>query len=276
MLFDDVQVDNVVINESEEILSEAGSVSSKRKKIQEMVINVMDMMDKSGFNSQRYKDFFKTMDDKKFETFIKKFLADDSEHFYMEVTPFEKNSEPSLEDIQKTAKYLGVPMNEYMYMPYANPDGEAIRTIEPVPVGYLHMKRLQQILSKKNSFSSNIQARNAKTGQITGADKNGRVSDSENYALVAIGAEEALKEFMGPRSDDALMKQEMMKDIAKDGYTSLKNYTSDVGNKQALNTLDVYFTGAGIITDLITPGYMLKRGADDRMLKSRTQEKYNN
>jgi hypothetical protein len=110
--------------------------------------------------------------------------------------------------------------------------------------------------------------------QITGDDKNGRVSDTENYALVAIGAEAALKEFLGPRADDAVMKQEMFKDINKEGYTSIKNYTRDIGNKQALNTLDIYFTGAGILTDLITPGYAFKREMEERNLKSRTHEKY--
>jgi hypothetical protein len=261
--------------ENNEILSEAASFSkTKRKKIEELVIGTLDRMDKSGYNSKRYKDFFKGMSDSQFTTFMNKFLKDESEHFYIEVTPFEKGQEPVMEDIKKAADFLGVPLNEYMYMPYANPDGEPLRTQQPIPVGYLHMKRLQQILSKKNSFSSNIESRNAKTGQITGDDKNGRVSDTENYALVAIGAEAALKEFLGPRADDAVMKQEMFKDINKDGYTSLRNYTREVGNKQALNTLDVYFTGAGILTDLITPGYGFRREMEQRQLKDRTHEKY--
>jgi hypothetical protein len=259
----------------QEILNEAAGFSkAKRKKVEDMVIGTLDRMDKSGYNSKRYKDFFRTMNDNQFTTFMNKFLKDGSENFYIEVTPFEKGEEPLIEDIKRAADFLGVPLNEYLYMPYANPDGEPLRSVEPIPVGYLHMKRLQQILSKKNSFSSNIEQRNAKTGQITGDDKNGKVSDTENYALVAIGAEAALKEFLGPRADDSVMKQEMFKDINKDNYTSLKNYTREVGNKQALNTLDIYFTGAGIMTDLITPGYAFKRTMDERTLKERTHERY--
>jgi hypothetical protein len=260
---------------NEELLNEAAGFSkAKRKQIEELVIGVLDRMDKSGYNSKQYKDFFKKMSDAQFTTFMNKFLKDENENFYIEVTPFENGQEPVMEDIKRAADFMKVPLNEYMYMPYANPDGEALRTVETIPVGYLHMKRLQQILSKKNSFSSNIEQRNAKTGQITGDDKNGKVSDTENYALVAIGAEAALKEFLGPRADDAVMKQEMFKDINKDNYTSLKNYTREVGNKQALNTLDVYFTGAGILTDLITPGYAFKRSMEDRNLRDRTHEKY--
>ena len=137
------------------------------------------------------------------------------------------------------------------------------------------MKRQQQLLSKKNAFNSNIEQRNIKTGQVTGSDKSGRVSDVENYSLVAIGADYALQEFLGARADDHVMKQTMIKDISRDGYTSLKNMNSDINNKQSLNTLDVYFTGAGIVTDLITPGLLLQRNMEEREVKERIQTKYN-
>lgn len=277
VLSEDLFAENFVPDIEDILISEAAASFSKakRKKVEELVITTLDKMDRSGYNGKRYKDFFKSMSDTQFHTFMKGFLADESQNFYIEITPFDYNQEPRLEDIEAAAKHLGVPLNEYMYMPFANPGGEPLRTQHPVPVGYIHMKRLQQILSKKNSFSSNIESRNAKTGQITGDDKNGRVSDAENYALVAIGAEEALKEYLGPRADDNVMKQEMIKSINKDGYTSLKNMTRDVDNKQALNTLDIYFTGAGIMTDLITPGLIFRRNLDSKEVKERTQVKYN-
>lgn len=256
------------------ILTESTGIARKRRLVEETVLKTMKLLDPSGHNEKVYEDFFKTMTDKAFDKWIKEFLADESENFYVEVTPFAKG-EMKMKDIEKAAKYLKIPLTEHIYLPFTNPDGKPVKTQHPVPVGYIHLRRQQQLLSKKNAFSTNIDQRNAKTGQVTGSDKSGRISDTENYSLVAIGANEALKEFLGARADDSVMKQTMIKDISRDGFTTLKNMRSNVGNKQALNTLDVYFLGAGIKTDLITPGLMLKRNMDEKEVRSRIQEKYN-
>jgi len=70
------------------------------------------------------------------------------------------------------------------------------------------------------------------------------------------------------------MKQDMLKDISRDGYTSLKNMNDDIGNKTALNTLDTYYTSAGILTDLITPGYATYSTLKGKEVKERLQDKY--
>ena len=90
------------------------------------------------------------------------------------------------------------------------------------------------------------------TGQVTGEDKNSRSSDMENLNLVAINANETLKELLGPRADDNVMKNEMLQQIALTGNVTLSNMTNDLENKTALNTLNVFFTGMGFRTDLIT------------------------
>lgn len=96
------------------------------------------------------------------------------------------------------------------------------------------------------------------TGQVTGKDKTVRESDAENFALVSLGAKEAIREFMGPRADDLTMKQEMYSNIARKGYTSLNELTNKVENKITLNTVDVYFLGMGIKSDLVTDGLVLR------------------
>lgn len=104
-----------------------------------------------------------------------------------------------------------------------------------------------------------------------------RVTDAENFSLNTYGADYALKEFFGGRADDSKVKMEMLKDIALQGYTRLANYTNDTGNKQTLNAVDVYFLGAGIVTDLVTPGLLLHRTINAKK-KELTREKatYNN
>lgn len=250
-------------------------IKSKRKNIEEKIYKTMSILDPDGYNEKRYKGLFSSMNDEKFSKWIKNFLSEEDSNFTLETTPFEKNKQDlKIENIKKAADYLNVPLDEYIYMPFVNPDGKPVRSREPVPVGYVHIKRLEQILSKKNAYSTDISQRNAKTGAVTGHDKNGRVSDMENYALLTLGAKEALKEFLGPRADDMYMKTDMLKDISRDNYCSLKNMDSRIENKTALNTLDVYYTSAGFVTDLITPGLALKTTLDNKEVKERIQQKY--
>ena len=66
-----------------------------------------------------------------------------------------------------------------------------------------------------------------------------------------------LKELNGPRSDDMVMKQQMLQDIALNGYVSLNDLDSDVMNKTTLNTVNVFLLGMGLDSDLVTKGLML-------------------
>ena len=77
-----------------------------------------------------------------------------------------------------------------------------------------------------------------------------RISDAENYSLSTIGADEALKEFFGPRADSEDAKIEMYRNIASQGYTYLKDLPNDTSKKQTLNTVNQYLIGAGIASDL--------------------------
>ena len=87
-------------------------------------------------------------------------------------------------------------------------------------------------------------------------------SDMENFAMTTYDANEAMREFLGPRADDLVMKNEMYAEISRKGYVNLDDLTSDVSNKKTINTLDVYFICMGIKTNLITDGYLLKKSLD--------------
>ena len=145
-------------------------------------------------------------------------------------------------------------------MPFANGDKtHPSVTKYEVPVGYLHIKRMQQILSKKNSTSIDVSRRSAITKQVINEDKNARESDQETFGLVALGATDMLRELMGPRADDMVMKKEMYSEISRKGFVSLNELTNNVENKTTLNTVDMYLCGMGIKTDLVTKGLALKK-----------------
>jgi hypothetical protein len=61
------------------------------------------------------------------------------------------------------------------------------------------------------------------------------------------------------------MKQEMLRDIALNGYTRLEDMTDDVTNKTTLNTVNTYILGMSINSDLVTKGLMLPKTVKEEL-----------
>jgi len=235
---------------------------AKRKKMEDLIYQVFDDLDSSKTNSNKYRDIFGKMSDQQFDTFFKQFLATEDEYLVLDVVDYERDLK--IEDVEKAAKRLGVPLFEKVALPFVNKNTDnPVLTKFEVPVGFIHVKRMQQILSKKNTTSTEVSSRSALTGQVVGRDKNARDSDSENFALVTIDATDTLREFMGPRADDMVMKNEMYSSIAQKGFVSLNTLTNDVDNKVTLNAVDVHLIGMGIKSDLITGGLTVKKTLND-------------
>lgn len=234
----------------------------KRNKMENLVYSVFNELDPTGSNTAKYKKMFKGMSDVQFDTFFKRLFASEYDYLTLDVIDYE--IELNIESVESAAKVLGVPLSEHMAMPHVNKDiNNPSMTQQPVFVGYIHLKRMQQTLSKKNTTSTDIGERSALTGQVTGKDKNARDSDTENFAMVTLDATSNLKEFLGPRADDKVMKNEMYSDIARKGYSNLAGLTNDPTNKSTLNAVDVYLIGMGIKSDLVTSGLIISKTLDN-------------
>ena len=235
-----------------------------RKKMENMIYKFFSAIDKTGENTKKYKSIFSNMTDTKFNSYFKEFFKDDSAYLILDVVDYERMIK--LEDIEDAAKVLGIELFEYVYLPHITMDkSKIICTKEPVPVGYINEKRTQQTVMKKNGISTDISERSAITNQVTGKDKNGRESDLENTMLISMGLTNTLKELNGPRADDGVMKQQMLNDIALNGFTRLADMDDDVTNKTTLNTVDAYYRCMGIQTDLVVKGLMLPKTLDDEL-----------
>lgn len=136
--------------------------ASKRKQIEEKVYKVFSLLDKTGSNTQKYKKLFNSMSDSQFDKYIKNLLSDKNKNFYLEVLP-NKNC-PRIKDCKDALDYLKVPTEEYIYYRHDGHEKDPIRSRYKVPVLYMNVRRLQQMLSKKNTYSLDINKRNMKTG----------------------------------------------------------------------------------------------------------------
>lgn len=233
----------------------------KRQKMEKLIYDTFSALDKTGSNTKRYKALFKFMRDSAFEKFFKELFANESEYLILSITDYE--ADLRIDDIEDAANVLKIPLFEKVAFPHYTMDkNNVIVSKEAVPVGYCHVKRTQQTVAKKNGISTTADIRSSLTGQVTGADKNGRESDLENSMLISLGMTDLLKELNGPRADDMYMKQQMYTAINSKGYVSLSDMDSDSGNKTTLNTVDTYLLGMGIKSDLVTKGLMLKKTLD--------------
>lgn len=231
--------------------------SSRKTQMTTLIYKFFSAFDKSGTNMEKYKNLFEPMSTQQFSTYFKRLFADEKAYLVLDIVDYEHTI--FMEDIERAAKVLKIPLFEYVYMPHITMDkNNIIRTVERVPVGYVHVKRTQQTVAKKNGISTSIDIRSAMTGQVTGADKNGRESDLENIMLASLGMQKTLKELNGPRADDLTMKRQMLTEIAEKGYVQLSELDDDVSNKTTLNTANIYLLGMGLNSDLVTKGLMLK------------------
>ena len=229
-----------------------------RAYIEKLIYDTFDALDPKGINTARYKELFEAMNDAQFEKFMKDFLKNDKENFTFDLIEYENDLK--MENCEKAAKVLNIPIYEYVYMPHLTMDkSNVIVSKEKCLVGYANIKRTQQLVHKKNGISVSNEKRNFTTNQATQRDKNARDSDIEASMLVALGADKILQELHGPRADDQVMKQQMMQSIATKGYVQLDELENLPTNKTTLNTVNTYLLGMMLQSDLITSSYILPK-----------------
>ena len=244
-------------------VSEAVSAKDKgkRKEIEQLMKSVFNSLDKTGLNTKHYQDELFSLNDEAFFRFIKLLISNPRNNLELQVLP--GKNEPRLEDIKEALDILKVPEMEYVYMRHEGNKNNPLRSRYKQTVGYIHIRRLQQLLSKKNTYSLSIKQRNLKNNQVTGHDAVARISDLEVSALKAINADATLRELMGPRADSSDMKAQLYNQISTYGYAELNAMDSRLENKRTLNTVAQYLIGAGLDNDLRTDYKMLINQLED-------------
>ena len=229
-----------------------------RKEIEDLIYKVFDALDPTGVNTEKYKSFFSSMSDKEFEKYMKEFLDDDMENFVFDMVDFERDL--NMNNIEKAADILKVPISEYIFMPSLTMNkNKIVSSTDKCIVGYANIKRLQQLVMKKNGLSVDNSKISSLTGQVIDKDKNSRDSDIESEILVSLGADKILQELNGARSDDHVMKREMNNSIATKGYVALDELTNDPTNKTTLSTVNAFLLSMHIKSNLISDSYILPK-----------------
>ena len=225
-------------------------MNQQRLKAERLVYQVMDQLDPSGKNTDFWKEEFSKMSDEQFKKYISGNFP-----FYFQTGAFK---EPTMSQITKALDILNVPLLESIYMPYKYKDanGRPMKT-KPCMVMYIHIKRMKQLLTKKNGMSIDTKTRDMRTGLLTGVDKNGKESDHEFESLAISGLYNAMEEFSRPRADAMEDKSVMNNTIKTIGYVSLKDLPEDLSDSLSKNLLSTYFLGAQLMSNLVNQEYMV-------------------
>ena len=218
---------------------------SKRAEIEKYIIGFFDVLDKSGTNSKYYIRLFATMDDNEFLKFI-------SKKYPFKFQQRQSVTEPTMDDIVKACDYTGVPLLEEIYLPYLYKDknGNPVKTAKCM-VGYNHLKKVQQIVTKKSKWSMDVANRDMKSGRLIGQDKGAAISDREFESLATLGLENTMYEFAKPKADSLKAKAAMNAAIATKGYVRQEDIPNDEDDSLSRNLIDVYMMSALLETNLL-------------------------
>lgn len=225
-------------------------MNKQRLESERLIYKVMDILDPEGNNTDFWKNEFSKMSDEQFKKYISGNFP-----FYFQTGAFK---EPSMDQISKALDELKVPLLESIYLPYKykDRDGNPMKT-KPCMVVYIHMKRMKQLLTKKNGMSIGVDSRDMRTGLLTGIDKNGKESDREFESLAISGLYNTIKEFSRSRADSMEDKNIMNNDIKITGMTRLDNLPEALDDSLSKNLLSTYFLGAQLYSSLVNEDYML-------------------
>lgn len=232
-------------------------ITEKRKKIEDMVKRTLLFMDPTGINANKYRRMFESMNDDQFTKWIEAFLGDEKSNFRLDIEEFGDGKRTlRFENVEKAADYLKIKLFEYVYLPHvsSNPN-RPIRTKQPVLVGWLNIKRTQQLASKKTGLALSDDNRDEMTGAAKGESKGGTTTGIENEVIAGVGGEVILSEISGARGDNVKEYDNMLSAIAENGSVKLSDIKTNVYDKPTLLAADMYFMAMGIKTDLISESY---------------------
>ena len=225
-------------------------MNKQRQQAEELIYKIYDILDDSKTNSDYYKKIFANMSDEDFYKFCQRRLPF---RFHNQVF----NIEPEMPDIIDAFKYLNKPLLEKVKLPYIykNANGEPVESQECLVI-YIHLKRMKQMLTKKNHLGLYTDNRDMKTGRLVGEDKGGGETDKEFESLATMELDFTMDEFARPKADAMDAMNQMSQAILTKGYVSVNDINVAKDDSLGKNLLNVYFLGAHIYTNLINIDYM--------------------
>lgn len=194
-------------------------MNDKRKKVQDHILKHVSVIDPSGFNSQRYKKLFDSLNDKDFDLFMQH-LRDKK----MSLPLFVPNMQVvmKMENIIKCAKMLGLELFERLRIT-DSVTGKTYLTPHKYMIVRLPVRRARQFLLHKLSVPDGDKRIDTFTGQVVKPDRASAMSQVETQLLYARGLKKTLVELIKVRGGDINAYMGMKQQLEETGQGSLNN-----------------------------------------------------
>ena len=224
-------------------------LKAARARAEQKIYELLDDLEgcKDGYNSGVYKAYFATLSDTEFKKFMDRLANEEWFNLFFEIKMNDKKKSPNMNRIKKVLDKYKIPMCEYVVQPYKSLDTENPPvSATPVPVFYGITRPLQQLLSKKEAYSSDRDHVSLLTNTVTGSSKSSTLSNMQSIALTTSNQFDVLKELLGPRSDDNVSKKKMLDQIADTGDFDINSIPIRAKDKQSLETVRCMLVAAGL------------------------------
>ena len=223
--------------ENIEIHTEASSSNSKRKEVEQLILDYIKKIVTGEENVNLYKDLFKSMSDKQFDEFMVK-LKNKEINLSIIVPNGNSKIKISLENNYKIAKQMGFSFFQQLTF---GPDGNlpGYKTPNKHMVIKMPVKRAAQLLSKKISIPKDNKSIDNLTGQVSNDSRSSKISNPELQVLLGMGLEKSLKELMKYRGGDQGAQRAMTGLLYRDGVVSqneLEKYSTGVTSTKTLKS----------------------------------------
>lgn len=231
-------------------------MNAKRERAENRFYEILNEFDPSGANTKRWKWKFSCLNDKEFDDFMKKMFAD-TRRYHVDLQYNQSDSKNDkmfdIDHLEKIAKKHKIKLREYVAFPHLNKDDpdNPVVTATPVPILYINIRKMQQMVQKKNFSAGTVDSVNPLTGQVIGDSKAASLGDSQTFSLTTTNQKDTIRELLTIRADNQEGKMKMLDLIEKDGKVNYKDCKVLLDNSQSLQTLKVFLTGAMLKSDTL-------------------------
>jgi hypothetical protein len=218
-------------------------MAGNRKAAEETILHYIEEMMPGSDNTQMYRNLFASMDDQKFDVFMKE-LADKSKRLAIVAPNF---GTPRL-DVKRNLEVgdkLGHKFFERIWIDTGNEMPRYLSKDEYLIV-LLPLRRQAQLLVKKISIPEDNKSIDDFTGQPTGKSKGSKISYPETQIMAALNLDNNLTELLKYRGGDIKGFDAMNNQISKTGGVSLKSIEHLGTNVQSTKTLHIFLTSMHI------------------------------
>lgn len=238
----------------------------QRDDIEYLLTEFYDVLDPSKTNSEYMHSKWAKMSDAQFENWLKRDYPLQFQHKAFEI-------EPTFDNFIKAAKVIGCDITDEVALPYlyVNPQGIPVNSKKALKMR-LHIKKVQQFITKKNKVSMDINDRDMKGGRLNTDDKGAATSDREFESFALFGLDNTMDEFSTFKADAMNAKSEAYAQIAATGTLSKNDYTVAKDDSLARNMISAYMTAQHLYTNLVNEdGYTPYTLKEKQRKTSRTE-----